>query len=263
VPFGLRRHRIGGDTASRASCVAVDLDATAARGDGRSRACLRDPPRRREKSVVTRDVEVEISSRGERPGLRPTTESESWKCGPCDCSDDGRRVSGAVRHLDLRPRGGRAGPQVCRLGVVKEPTRRYGCNATRTACESIVPTRCPGLPGRLRARDSLRRPGRCRGDTSTVAGKALAALSPDLYDLCPPAPSGCARGRHLHRDERGRRHGFSVADVPSGTYRCSGCAASYRVAGHGPWDSVAGLAALTAPATGPIDVLLAEGPSQE
>ena len=264
-PFGCASPAAG-DTASRA-CLASPsaCDATTCSGETAVgvQACAIRPDDG--KSVVTRDFEVRgcvPAANGQACGT--TAETRVLEVCPGDCSDDGRTCEVARCDPATCAREEAAGAQVCRLGLVTQPTRTYRCNATRTACESIVrDTVIQACPAGCAADGThCAGPGGGRGDTSTVAGKVLAALSPDLYDLCPACTFRLRGTADTFTVTSAANGTFSVADVPTGTYRVERlCGSSTWVAGHGPWDAALGYAAVSAPTSGPVDVLLPKCPA--
>jgi hypothetical protein len=218
------------------------------------------------KSVVTRDYDVRgcvAAANGQ--ACATTTETRVLEECPGACALDGRTCQ--VQQCDAATcaREEPAGAQVCRLGRVVQPTRRYFCNLTGTACDSVVRDEliqaCPA--GCAADGTHCRGPDGGRTDTSTVTGKVLAALSPDAYDLCPTCTFRLRGAVDSFTVTSAANASFSLADVPSGSYRLERLCGSTWLPGHAPWDALLGYAAVAVPTTGEVDVLLPKCPSPE
>lgn len=257
-----------GDTRSRACMPSPSVcDPSACTGETAvgGQACAVQPEDG--KSVVTRNYEVRACAdavNGQACGT--TTEQRVVEVCPGACSADGQTCEVARCDPATCAREVPEGDQVCRLGHVTQPTRRYACNLTRTACESGVYDKPIQLctAGCATDGEHCAGPGGGRTDTYTVAGRVYAALSPDLYDLCPACTVRLSDALGTFTVTSAANASFSVTDVPSGTYRVERlCGGSTWVAGHAPWDVSLGYAAVTVPTTGAVDILLPKCPSQK
>ena len=262
--------------------------APAPSGDTRSRACLPPPSTCNPltctgetavgvqacavrpddgKSVVTREYEVEgcaAAANGQTCGT--TTETRVLEVCAGECSSDGRTCEAPQCDPATCSREVAEGDQVCRLGHVTQPTRRYACNATRTACESAVYDKPIQLCTAGCATDGTHcaGPGGGRTDTYTLAGNVYAAVSPDAYAVCPACTFRLSDTGGTFTVTSAANGSFSVSDVPSGSYRVERqCNGSTWVAGNAPWDVSLGYAAVSVPTTGAVDVLLPKCPSQK
>jgi hypothetical protein len=215
-------------------------------------------------SIVTRDYEVRgctAAANGETCGT--TTETRVLEECAGACAADGRSCEVAACDPATCNREENAGAQVCRAAHVTQPTRVYRCGPVSGTCESTVVDKPIQVCGAGCAADGQHcaGPGGGRTDTYAVTGGVWEAISPDAYDRCLTCTI-----RFSSEDGAsftaisGTDGGYSLSDVPSGTYRVERKCGGTWTAAHGPWDAALGYAAVTVPVTGNVDVLVPKCP---
>jgi hypothetical protein len=218
------------------------------------------------KSVVLQNYEVQgcvDALNGRTCGT--TTESRVVEVCPGPCSADGQSCEVQACSPATCAREVAEGNPVCAGGVLTQPTRRYACNASRTACESGLYNKsiqaCPA--GCSADGTSCAEPGGGGAGTYSVTGNVSAALSRGNA-VCPACGfrlSGTGGTFNVMSTVTGA---FSVSGMPAGSYRVERlCASVAPVAGLEPMDASLGYAAVTVPATGAVDVLLPKCPTQK
>ena len=95
---------------------------------------------------------------------------------------------------------------------------------------------------------------------STVTGGVWEAVSPDAYQRCLRCTIRLTGAGGTYEAMSGTDGGYGIDGVADGTYRLERKCGSTWVGAHAPWDTALGYAALTAPGSGSVDILVGKCP---